>query len=286
MNESSKVLALETTDVTGSVALCENGEVLAVRRLSPDQRSARSLAPAIRDILLEYSWRPTDVDVVAVTIGPGSFTGLRVGVATAKMFAWSIGAKIVGVDVLDAIVEELDFSVLPSVSTGQLVSVGFDAQRGDVALRNYWLVRDDEPQIFALAQNFRVFSIKKWLSDSFTTTLNDPSNVCSKYGSVYPLASEDVLEEARHFNCGDVFFTGPVLERVKNRTAIYPEKFFASEDAWIPTAAGVARVAWKRIQRESFDDPLSILPVYSRLAAAEERALEKKRLAESSLAAE
>ncbi len=279
MKEMVKMLALETTDVTGSVALCERGEVVAVKQLPLEQRSARSLAPAIDEILNENSWNPSDVDVVAVTVGPGSFTGLRVGIATAKMFAWSIGAQVVGVDVLDSIVAEQDFTADIDASQGALVSVGFDAQRGDVALRNYWTVVDKETnkvKIEALDPDFRIFAIKKWLGEEFAATLEGKSNVSSKYGTAFAVTSQDKL--APEF-LERVYFSGPALERVKNRETAYPNVKFAAVKNWKPSAAGVARVAWDRVQRGEFDDVWNLLPVYSRLAAAEERALEKKRLA-------
>src|SRR5271163_2151267 len=96
-----RILALETSELTGSVAAAADGNVLAELQLDPQQRSAQSLAPAIRALLAQVGWQPADIDLLAVTIGPGSFTGLRVGVATAKVFAYACGAEVLGISTLE-----------------------------------------------------------------------------------------------------------------------------------------------------------------------------------------
>ncbi len=278
MEESTKLLALETTDLAGSVALCEQGKVLAVRFLEPKQRSAQSLAPAIHSILREFSWKPTDVDIVAVTTGPGSFTGLRVGVATAKMYAWSVGAKIVGVDTLDAIVDnvcEKNPIDVPSPSLGFLVSVGVDAQRGDAAIRNYWVARDNNSttiKTFSLNGRFQILPCKKWLDAELPIIANEDGSENTPSTSAFPTAERAVWENAKRISREQILYMGPVLSRVKDLGTLRPSLMFAKPELWNPSAADVARVAWKRVLRGSFDNAVGILPVYSRKAAAEEKA--------------
>lgn len=106
-----KILAFETSGPLGSVALLEtvNGKLVStVERETPaDQRTARSLLPATHQLLKESGWRPADIELVAVSTGPGSFTGLRIGVVAAKTFAYAVGAKLVGVHTLAAMAELL-----------------------------------------------------------------------------------------------------------------------------------------------------------------------------------
>ncbi|MEX0712672.1 MAG: tRNA (adenosine(37)-N6)-threonylcarbamoyltransferase complex dimerization subunit type 1 TsaB, partial [Pirellulales bacterium] len=90
-----RILALETSGKSGSVAVLRGDVLLAEEPLEPSQRSAQSLAPAMRQLLEAVAWTPRDVQLVAVTLGPGSFTGLRVGVTTAKTFAYAVGAVVV-----------------------------------------------------------------------------------------------------------------------------------------------------------------------------------------------
>src|SRR5208337_2248427 len=98
-----RILALETSELTGSVAVAADGKVLAELQLDPQQRSAQWLAPAIRSLLERVGWQPREIGLIAVTIGPGSFTGLRVGVATAKILAYATGAQVLGIGTLEAI---------------------------------------------------------------------------------------------------------------------------------------------------------------------------------------
>jgi tRNA threonylcarbamoyladenosine biosynthesis protein TsaB len=98
-----RILALETTDKTGSVAALCDTNLLAELTLDHRQRSAQSLAPAIQTLLNQLGWLPSNVQLVAVSVGPGSFTGLRVGVTTAKVFAYAVGADVLGIDTLQAI---------------------------------------------------------------------------------------------------------------------------------------------------------------------------------------
>lgn len=104
---SGRWLALETSGMHGSVAAAEVTEagcqVLASRPLSRDARSAQTLAPTIAAVLEGLGWEPKSVAAVAVAVGPGSFTGLRVGVASAKTFAYAAGAAVLGVDTLDVL---------------------------------------------------------------------------------------------------------------------------------------------------------------------------------------
>ena len=102
-----RILALETTSKTGSVAALEDGRLLAERELPSELRNAQSLAPGIRELFVQVGWRPADVQLVAVAVGPGSFTGLRVGVTTAKVLAYAAGAEAMGVITLEAIAERV-----------------------------------------------------------------------------------------------------------------------------------------------------------------------------------
>ena len=110
-----KLLALDTTSVLGSVALWEGGLVASrTRRVS--NAHGESLLPFIDAICQEAGWRPRDIGRVAVGLGPGSFTGVRIGLATAKGIALATGAEIVGVDAFDAISHGLSGGALPVAS--------------------------------------------------------------------------------------------------------------------------------------------------------------------------
>lgn len=128
------ILAIETSGQAGSVALWDGARLVAQRDLDPARRNAQTLAPAMQSLLQSGGWQPRAVDVVAVVIGPGSFTGLRVGVTTAKAFAYAVQARVVGVNTLDVIAAQA-FPVVP-LAAGRL-GVGIDAGRGEVFAAEY-----------------------------------------------------------------------------------------------------------------------------------------------------
>ncbi len=125
-----RVLAIETTERLGSVAVGDENNVFECKDLDSSQRSAESLAPGIRSVLETVEWTPQEIDLVAVTVGPGSFTGLRVGITTAKMFAYAVGAEVLGVDTLEVIASRAPAEV-------ERVHVAIDAQRREVVTRSF-----------------------------------------------------------------------------------------------------------------------------------------------------
>jgi tRNA threonylcarbamoyladenosine biosynthesis protein TsaB len=125
-----RILALETSGKSGSVAVAEDARTLLSRDLSANQRSAQSLAPAIQSLVDNVSWRPIDIELIALTIGPGSFTGLRVGVATAKVLAYVTGADVLAVNTLDVI-------ALQAETSRQQLAVAMDAQRSQVLVATF-----------------------------------------------------------------------------------------------------------------------------------------------------
>jgi tRNA threonylcarbamoyladenosine biosynthesis protein TsaB len=104
---SKRILALETSGRHGSVAAlsgeADQARLLRQIALSGDERTAEVLAPAIERLLADVGWTPKSVELVAVTVGPGSFTGLRIGVTIAKAFAYASGAEVIGLNTLKAL---------------------------------------------------------------------------------------------------------------------------------------------------------------------------------------
>lgn len=130
--EPGRWIAIETAGLYGSVAVAEVTteacQIVASKSLRRDARSAQTLAPAMQSLLEGVGWEPTSLAAVAVSVGPGSFTGLRVGVATAKTFAYATGAAVLGIDTLDALSEA---APQPAGAESSLWPV-LDAQRGEL----------------------------------------------------------------------------------------------------------------------------------------------------------
>lgn len=128
---SMLTLALDTSSKSGSVAVFEDSELIQSSSIgSPSedrQSSASNFSVDIRRLLDAANRKTADVGVIAVTVGPGSFTGLRVGVVAAKTLAYAVGCKIVGINSLSAIAAKaIEGTGLSSVCTA------IDAQRGQL----------------------------------------------------------------------------------------------------------------------------------------------------------
>lgn len=125
-----RILALETSLVTGSVAALDGARVVKQVVLDPAWRTARSLAPGVQALLRDVGWRPRDVELVATTIGPGSFTGVRVALATAKALAYAWNVPVVGIDTLYAIAAQV-------AEDCALVTAVVDAQRKQLFVESF-----------------------------------------------------------------------------------------------------------------------------------------------------
>ncbi|HEX4218286.1 MAG TPA: tRNA (adenosine(37)-N6)-threonylcarbamoyltransferase complex dimerization subunit type 1 TsaB [Acidimicrobiales bacterium] len=129
------VLALESaTDLVGAAILGEDAPGPAVTETG-GRRHAEALAPALRQVCRDAGVSLGDVDVIAVDVGPGLFTGLRVGVATAKALGQGLGIGVVGIESLD-ILAAAALSRRPARSPCQVVAV-VDARRSEVFAARY-----------------------------------------------------------------------------------------------------------------------------------------------------
>jgi tRNA threonylcarbamoyladenosine biosynthesis protein TsaB len=95
------ILAVHSTSPVLSVAITENERVLAEQAAEPDRRHLENLPILINDLLTRLELNPVDMEGIAVARGPGSFSGIRVGLATAKGMALALGKPVVGVSSLE-----------------------------------------------------------------------------------------------------------------------------------------------------------------------------------------
>ena len=149
-----RLLALETSGAAGSIAAFAGGNLLHLLHLDSSRRSAQTLAPGCRQLLQKIGWQPRDVQLVAVTIGPGSFTGLRIGVTTAKTFAYATGAQVLGINTLEAIAQH-------APNEWQVISAIIDAQRQELFVGEFERVGNGR---LALRSDVRLVSIDAWLN--------------------------------------------------------------------------------------------------------------------------
>ena len=108
-----RVLALETSTLAGGVALVDGERLVAEYVLDVSVTHSERLMSAVDRVLADARWTPRELEGLAVSIGPGSFTGLRIGVSTAKGLAWALGLPIAAVPTLDAMAAAVPWPALP-----------------------------------------------------------------------------------------------------------------------------------------------------------------------------
>ena len=119
-----KILAIDTSNHPMSVALVEDEQLLATTTLNMVRNHSIYLMPAISKLFELVQWQPTDIDRVVVAQGPGSYTGVRIGVTVAKTLAWTLKKPLVGVSSLEILARNL-------YEEGYVVPL-FDARRQSV----------------------------------------------------------------------------------------------------------------------------------------------------------
>lgn len=120
-----RLLALETATLAGGAALLDDGRLVGESRLNIALTHSERLMAVVDRLLHDCGWDVSSLGGVAVSIGPGSFTGLRIGAATAKGLALALDVPVAAVPTLDALAATLPFADAP-------VCPILDARRGEV----------------------------------------------------------------------------------------------------------------------------------------------------------
>jgi len=230
------ILALDTSDLSGSFSVL-NGVNTIEKPLLDNEKTAQILIPQIKTMLESEGYSLADVALHAVATGPGSFTGIRIGLTTAKTFAYATKKKIIGINSLAAIAMAAKF-------------------------RNFWLsgsitivMNAFRKQMFWATFDFDDFSEQAFEANNRTKVV-DQSDLFHVLNSA---------EQSNHLICGPGTrqFTAVDLDQFGER--VLPAESFESP------AIGVGLLAAIRANRNDFDDPIKLLPNYFRGSAAEEK---------------
>ena len=128
MSDFDRVLVLETAGKVGQAALAAGDAVAAAGRIGEGHRRASDLALVVDRLLREAGWEPASLTAAVVGLGPGSYTGLRVGLASAKALAFAVGCRFFGVET---------FAAVAARAPDGPVSVIADALQGKLFRREY-----------------------------------------------------------------------------------------------------------------------------------------------------
>ena len=153
-----KIIAIETSGRRGSVALATGPELVGQRVFSADTDHARDLLPEADRLCREHGWQPGDIAQCHLSIGPGSFTGLRVAVTFARHLALASGAMLCAVPTLDVIAENCvrieqpppHLAVILDAKRGQVFAAVFSLE-GGLYRRTVEAQMADPAEVFAAA---------------------------------------------------------------------------------------------------------------------------------------
>ncbi len=120
------ILAVDTTTFTGSVALLEKTRLIAEVNIDSSSTYSERLLPAVDFLLNTNQLKIQDMEGFAVSVGPGSFTGIRIGLSTVKSFSCASGKPVAGVSTLKALAEKL------RRTQAHLLCPLLDAKKGEV----------------------------------------------------------------------------------------------------------------------------------------------------------
>jgi tRNA threonylcarbamoyladenosine biosynthesis protein TsaB len=207
-----RTLAIETATTACAIGFAD-GEERIVRVLDVERRHTEALTPGIANILAERSLRARDLDVVVVDHGPGLFTGLRVGLATAQAIARGLGIALVEVSSL----ELLALGAHRAGVRGELAAL-VDARRGEVFVQRFALegdVRSLDPPGVASPQELAL----AWAAAGASMTLTGDG--AARYHSVFEFADTLVLHDETVPPIREALELAADRPRVEHVTALY-----------------------------------------------------------------
>jgi tRNA threonylcarbamoyladenosine biosynthesis protein TsaB len=229
MKSAPLILALETSGRTGSVAVALGEQLLGETCFTGPMRHSAEIFPAIDGLLKRFSRKPKEIEHVYISIGPGSFTGLRIAVAFAKSMHLANAAKIVAVDTLDVIAANAADCIRDGDAEGlNKIAAILDAKRG---------------QFFIAAYEYRQGRWEKTMSDCLMTAEQFVGKFGDKTWPVWLLGEGLVFYKDK--------FKGDGIR-------------FLYEKYWNPQAEKVYKLGWEKALAGQFTDPLMLQPTYLR----------------------
>ena len=232
-----KILAIDTSGTSGSIALSSGADIMKEITTTNVGTHSKWLMPAIDSLLTEEGVTPKDIDLFAVGQGPGSFTGLRIGISIVKGLSWSFDKPIIGVSTLHAMamnVEASSFKDAPEDGPIDICPV-LDARKKEV-----------------YAALFRLDS------DGLTRVVDDIA--------IKPLELTSLLKEKGQ--CGKTLFIGGGVD-------VYGEDVFSDlpgavmvpTDKWPVRASNVVHLALENTDKKM--NAAALIPYYLRKSEAE-----------------
>jgi len=226
-----RILAIETATMLGGVALLDDSAgLIAEIRLNVKSTHSERLMTGTEHVLKQSGLAISDIDCFALSIGPGSFTGLRIGLSTVKGFSYATGNPVVSVPTLEALAYNFPYCTYP-------VCTMLDARKNEV-----------------YAALFR------WDRDGFIRLLAEvPVTVSELMERMRHFMDKKIVFAGE----GALLYRDRIIEFIGKKA------LFASPDIRVPSPAHVALLGMKKAKDKEFSEPMSLVPFYIRRSEAE-----------------
>jgi len=233
-SEKSMILALETSGRAGSVALGRGDEIISEKFFSAPMRHNAELFETITELLTKSDSKPSEIAEIYISIGPGSFTGIRISVTLAKMMALSKNVKIAAVRTTEALAENAQSFVSEQKLGTRRIATIIDAKR------SYFFTALFEKN-----------------GDEWVKTIDDTLIKASDFVERFA-GSDDPL-----------WLLGEGLLYYRDKFAAEGIKVM-DEQYWAGRASGIYRVGRKMAKSGNYISPKELSPLYLRKTDAEE----------------
>ncbi len=228
------ILSIETGTDVCSVALANDGELMALRESDEGRDHAKKVALFVDELLRETGVQPSDIDAIAVGKGPGSYTGLRIGVSFAKGMCYALGIPLLAIGSLDALTEVAreDFEAgILDVEEGDWAQAKLcpmvDARRMEVYAQVFDV--EGKPESDVVAEVVTEESFKEWRAKGRFVIFGNGAKKCAE---VLPDAIiESVVPSAR----GIVRLAEEAFNAGKFEDLAYFEPFYLKDFIVIPS---------------------------------------------------
>jgi tRNA threonylcarbamoyladenosine biosynthesis protein TsaB len=226
-----KILAIETSTMLGGIAITDTLSGLIVEvRLNVKSTHSERLMTEIDHALRQAGLKVSDIDAFAVAIGPGSFTGLRIGLSTVKGFSYITGKPIVSVPTLHALAWNFPYCRYP-------VCTMLDARK---------------KEIYA--------ALFKWDNEDFIRVIDEVSIKVSRFLEESKLS---LYEKIVFTGEGALLYRNKIIEVMGDKA------IFATAEKMVPSPANVASIGIRKAMKREFSEPVSLVPFYIRRSEAE-----------------
>lgn len=250
----ARTFAIESSGRVGSIAVARGDELLAEETFPHGLQHAAQMIPIIDRLTRAAGWIPRDVEHLYLSIGPGSFTGLRIAVTVAKTLALATGVKIVAVPSVRVLLEN-------APKDARNVIIVLDAKRGQIFTARFSRLDGKKVEGEAPAEP----------STERRDLMNGLAGLSPCTWTESEPAHLDTLAAMIDRAPKPVHLIGEGIDYHRTAIPSSNDVIVTAPDSWRARASVVWRIGREMAERSEFADPWTLTPIYIRLPEAEEK---------------